>query len=147
MNNKPTRRTIAGLSKRSLSIALAFLLVSLIAGVYFAFNPFPAGPDIDVAANSADNLPLARSTSSETNSLYVGQGYFIVTGPEGTKILPPVARSVDVSGNERLYVGLGNFLEISPQGSKLLAPGAQSVVASGSARLYVGLGYTLETSP
>ena len=39
------------LNDRSAWILLAVVLVALVAGVYFAFNPFPAGPSIDVAAN------------------------------------------------------------------------------------------------
>jgi hypothetical protein len=39
------------LSKRNLSIGLAFMLVALIVGIYFLFKPFPAGPSLAVKAN------------------------------------------------------------------------------------------------
>jgi hypothetical protein len=42
------------LNDRSVWVLLAVVLVALVAGVYFAFNPFPTGPSIDVAANAAE---------------------------------------------------------------------------------------------
>jgi hypothetical protein len=38
-------------SRRTITLALAFVLVALILGVYFLFRPFPAGPSLGVKAN------------------------------------------------------------------------------------------------
>jgi hypothetical protein len=38
-------------SRRTISVALAFVLVALILGVFFLFRPFPAGPSLGVKAN------------------------------------------------------------------------------------------------
>jgi hypothetical protein len=51
------------LSKRNLSIGLAFVLVALIAGIYFLFKPFPAGPSLAVKANVPEVASaIGRST-------------------------------------------------------------------------------------
>jgi hypothetical protein len=41
-------------SRHTLSLILAFGLVALVAGVYFLFKPFPAGPSLEVKANKLD---------------------------------------------------------------------------------------------
>jgi hypothetical protein len=46
-------------SRHTLSLTLAFLLVALVAGVYFLFKPFPAGPSLEVKAN----VPAAVSVA------------------------------------------------------------------------------------
>jgi hypothetical protein len=46
-------------SSRNLSLGLAFVMVALIAGVYFLFKPFPAGPSLSVKAN----VPEAASAA------------------------------------------------------------------------------------
>jgi hypothetical protein len=54
-------------SKRNLSIGLAFILVALIAGVYFLFKPFPAGPSLEVRANIL-NVPAGKVAASVAGS-------------------------------------------------------------------------------
>ena len=112
------------LSRHSLQIALAFFLVSLVVGIYFAFNPFPAGPGIQVAANPASNQVIARPATSAIQRLYVGQGYVLETGPQGVKIIAPGVRPEAARVTDRLYVGLGYVLEKSSQGIKLIGPGS-----------------------
>jgi hypothetical protein len=46
-------------SRHTLSVILAFGLVALVAGVYFLFKPFPAGPGLEVKAN----VPEAASAA------------------------------------------------------------------------------------
>ncbi len=46
-------------SRHTLSLILGFGLVALIAGVYFLFKPFPAGPSLEVKAN----VPEAASAA------------------------------------------------------------------------------------
>jgi hypothetical protein len=79
------------LSRRSGRIALAFLLVSLVVGIYFAFNPFPAGPSIEVEASPASNQQLGRSAVASVQRLYVGQSNVLETGPQGVRLIAPGA--------------------------------------------------------
>jgi hypothetical protein len=46
-------------SRHTFSLILAFGLVALIAGVYFLFKPFPAGPSLGVKANVPEAASVA----------------------------------------------------------------------------------------
>jgi hypothetical protein len=46
-------------SRHTLNLILAFGLVALLAGVYFLFKPFPAGPSLDVKANVREAASVA----------------------------------------------------------------------------------------
>ena len=70
-------------SRHTLSIILAFGLVALVAGVYFLFKPFPAGPSLEVKANVPEaasaagwsayaNAPVSVSSAASMPS-YVGE--------------------------------------------------------------------------
>jgi hypothetical protein len=54
-------------TKRTISIGIAFIIVALIAGIYFLFAPFPAGPSLDVSANVL-NVPAGKEAASVAGS-------------------------------------------------------------------------------
>jgi hypothetical protein len=61
------------LSNRNLSIGLAFVLVALIAGIYFLFKPFPIGPSLAVKANPP-SIKLPQLAPSSGQKVSPGQG-------------------------------------------------------------------------
>ena len=65
------------LSKRNIRIALGFVVVALVAGVYFLFKPFPAGPSLEAAAAVKDAGSLNR---------YEGHGYPSVLVKEAASV-------------------------------------------------------------
>lgn len=65
-------------TKRTISIGIAFIIVALIAGIYFLFAPFPAGPSLDVSAEV-----LAVPAGKEAASVAGWSAY--VNAPVGVK--------------------------------------------------------------
>jgi hypothetical protein len=47
------------LSKRNIRFAAGFILVASIAGIYFLFRPFPAGPSLEVKAKVPEAASIA----------------------------------------------------------------------------------------
>jgi len=157
------------LSKRSIRIFLGFVVVALVAGVYFLFRPFPAGPSLDVAAKvsgvkeaasvngwSAYANPPAEAKANDSRSLSaaassvqrldIGAGYVLETSSKGSKIVAPSAPSVASASVKKLDIGAGYVLEISQSNSKIVAPNAPLVVSASVQRLDIGSGYVLETN-
>jgi hypothetical protein len=126
-------------NKHTLRFAAGFILVVLIAGIYFLFKPFPAGPSLSAEANAPE-----AEVQASVQRLYIGNGYVLEKSPQGSRIIAPFAASAEM---QRLYIGEGYFLENSLQGSRIVAP--ESFVAPASQavqRLDIGGGYILENS-
>jgi hypothetical protein len=151
------------LSKRSLNIGIAFVVVALVAGVYFLFRPFPAGPSLEVKAKvpeaasvagwsayanaplvvKAANSKLPQLAADADQKLSPGQGSaqgFMLGGS-----LFPVNPSSNVSSIQRLDIGSGYVLETNAQGTRIVAPSAPSVSSYRVQKLDIGSGYVLET--
>jgi hypothetical protein len=144
------------LSKSSVRVGLGIILVALIAGVYFLFKPFPAGPSLNAEANvresgaqEASALSKPASKPSLVQKLDIGGGYVLENSSQGSRIIAP---SVGVpapvskpSGVQRLDIGGGYVLESSAQGSRIIAP-ERFVPPARTQRLDIGGGYVLENS-
>ena len=151
MNLKNNQKT-----RRSIRLAVVFVVVALIAGIYFLFKPFPAGPSLDVRAEApqagksmvvnmrehiaAGRRTVAQSASPKTNRLYVGLGTFLATGQQSTEILAPVARPAETSGTDKLYIGLGYSLVTNSQGSRIIAPSAAASAPNSISEYPLNLG-------
>ena len=162
-------------SKRNIRFTVGLVIVALVAGVYFLFRPFPAGPSLEAAAKvpvvkeaasvngwsayanpptvvKVDDLQQSRSpVSASIKRLDIGAGYVLETSSQGSKIVAPSAPAVASALVQRLDIGNGYVLENSRSNSRIVAPSAPSVVApaaaaSGTQRLDIGNGYVLENS-
>ncbi len=158
------------LSKRNIRFTVGLVIVALVAGVYFLFRPFPAGPSLEAAAKvsgvkeaasvngwsayanpatvvKVDDLQQSQSpVSAAVQRLDIGAGYVLETGSQGSKIVAPSAPAVASAAVQRLDIGAGYLLENSSQGSKIVAPSAPAVASAAVQRLDIGAGYLLETS-
>jgi len=156
------------LSKRSIRVALGFVVVALVAGIYFLFRPFPAGPSLDVAAKapgvkeaasvngwSAYANPPAEVKANDSRSLsaaaynqklFPGQasvkGFLL-----GGGLVSPNTSSASSSVQKLDIVG-GTVLETNLFSGRLISPSApsSSVAVASVQRLDIGAGYVLETS-
>jgi hypothetical protein len=141
------------LSRRSLNLGIAFVVVVLVAGIYFLFRPFPAGPSLDVKAevpeaasiagwSAVANPPAieqaqeARQASSSASSaasvqrLDIGAGYVLETDQQGSRIVAPSVPSVSSSAVERLDIGSGYVLELNQAGGQIIGPANPAAAAS-----------------
>jgi hypothetical protein len=165
-----TQSKFSLLSKRIIRILLGFVVVALVAGVYFLFRPFPAGPTIEAKAGvkeaasvsgwsayanppsvvKVDDLQRSQSSASAAVQRFdIGNGYVLENSSQGSKIVAPSAPLAASAAVQRLDIGNGYVLENSSQGSKIVAPSAPIVVApvaaaSATQRLDIGNGYVLE---
>ena len=145
------------LSKRSLNIGIAFVVVALVAGVYFLFRPFPAGSSLEVKAE-VPFAPAGKAAASVAGS-YANHsfslqdaasvvGWSAYANPSGiaqaaeSQLASSFASSS--ASVQRLDIGAGYVLENDQQGSRIVAPSAPSVSSFAVQRLDIGSGYVLE---
>ena len=112
-------------NNRSLRVAAAVALVALVAGIYFAFKPFPAGPGLGVAAN----VSAGAAFESGAPQHYSGKGI-----SSSMKAVAPAGFAFE-SGAPLHY------------SNKVIAPYAPSVPSSSIPQHYIDAGYALKQTP
>jgi hypothetical protein len=118
------------LNNRSVKITLAVVLVALVAGIYFAFKPFPAGPSIEADANVPEESGVKA---------VVPAGYAFESGAPlhySGKVIGPGAASVPSSAIPPQYRRWFRF-----------ESGGQSIPSSAIPQHYIDAGYALKQMP
>jgi hypothetical protein len=118
------------LSKRNIRFAAGFVMVALVAGIYFLFRPFPAGPSLEAAAGLNEaasvkgwsayaNAPVSLNSASTVPS---SVREFILS--QQRNFAPLSVNSA--SSIQKLDIGAGYVLETGSQGTKVIAPITQA---------------------
>ncbi len=105
------------MSKRNIRITVGLVIVALVAGVYFLFRPFPAGPSLEAAAK----VPGVKEAASVNGWSAYANPPTVVKVDDLQQSQSPVSASI-----QRLDIGAGNVLENSSQGSRIIAPLTQA---------------------
>jgi len=118
------------LSKRNIRLAVGFVMVALVAGIYFLFRPFPTGPSLEVVAGVKEaasvkgwsayaNAPVSVNSASTVPSSV--QEFAL---SQQRNFTPPSVNSA--SSIQKLDIGAGYVLETGSQGTKVIAPITQA---------------------
>jgi len=128
---------------RVLSFAAVFSAVVLVAATIIAIShPFglalTSQADVAPASEANANVPLTAQHMQD-----LGGGYWLQTGPQGGKIIPPSSVVPPSTSTQTLDIGGGYTLSLNSPGGQIIAP----VRAPASVRkMDLGAGYVLELS-
>jgi hypothetical protein len=149
-------------NQRATRFAIGFVLVALIAGIYFLFKPFPAGQSLEVQANAVQlpdlaaapdqKLPLSQgsvkgympggkllpanpaSESSAAQNLEIGS---FPPGPSlAAEAIASRSAERESASIQNLVIGGGYVIENTAQGSRIVSPMGHVDPTSASKILY-----------